>query len=62
MKGFRTKTNTRKLEVRMNEPTEIIIQKGNPRFGNPNDKIYLGILLGRTVNGQTAEEANKNFG
>jgi hypothetical protein len=56
VKGFRVISATRKLEVKTEEPTEIIIQKGNPRFGNANDKIYLGILTGHTKDGQIAEK------
>jgi O-glycosyl hydrolase len=56
VKGFRVISATRKIEVRTEQPTEIIIQKGNPRFGNANDKIYLGIMVGHTKDGQTAEK------
>jgi len=56
VKGFRVISATRKLEVITEQPTEILIQKGNPRFGNANDKIYLGIMLGHTKDGQTAEK------
>jgi len=56
VKGFRVISATRKLEVKTEEPTEIIIQKGNPRFGSANDKIYLGILTGHTKDGQTSEK------
>jgi hypothetical protein len=56
VKGFRVITATRKLEVKTEEPTEIIIQKGNPRFGSANDRIYLGIMTGHTKDGQTAEK------
>jgi hypothetical protein len=56
VKGFRVISATRKLEVRTEQPTELIILKGNPRFGNANDKIYLGIMLGHTKDGQTAEK------
>ena len=55
VKGFRVVSATRKLEVRIEQPTEIIIQKGNPRFGNANDRIYLGIMLGHTKDRQTAD-------
>jgi hypothetical protein len=57
VKGFRVVTSSRKLEVRTDQSTEIIIQKGNPRFGYANDRIYLGILLGHTKEGQTAEKS-----
>ena len=56
VKGFRIISATRKIEVRTEQPTEILIQKGNPRFGNANDKIYLGILLGHSKEGETAEK------
>ena len=56
VKGFRIVSATRKIEVRTEQPTEIIIQKGNPRFGSANDKIYLGIMLGHTQDGQTTEK------
>ena len=56
VKGFRVISASRRLEVRTEQPTEIIIQKGNSRFGNPNDKIYLGIMVGHTKDGQRAEK------
>jgi len=55
VKGFNVISSTRKLEVRTDQPTEIIIQRGNSRFGYANDRIYLGIMLGHTKEGQTAE-------
>ena len=45
VKGFRVITPDKKLEVTMEQPAEIIIQKANPRFGILNDKIFLGILV-----------------
>lgn len=56
-KGFRVTSATRKLEVRTEQSTEIIIQRGNARFGNANDRIYLGIIVGHTKDGQTAEQS-----
>jgi hypothetical protein len=56
VKGFRVVSATRKLEVRTELPAEIIIQKGNPRFGYANDRIYLGIMMGHTKDGQTADK------
>ncbi len=56
VKGFRVVSATRKLEVRTEQPTEIIIQKGNPRFGNADDRIYLGVMTGHTMDGDTAEK------
>ena len=55
-RGFRVRSATRKLEVRIEQPTEIIIQKGNPRFGNANDRIYLGIMMGHTKDGQAVDK------
>ncbi len=54
-KGFRVAAPTRQIEVRTEQPTEIIIQKGNPRFGNANDRIYLAVMTGHTKEGETAE-------
>ncbi len=56
-KGFHVTSAARKLEVRTEQPTEIIIQKGIPRFGNANDRIYLAVMTGHTVDGQTAERS-----
>ena len=56
VKGFRVITPTRRLEVKTEQPTEIIIQKGNPRFGNANDRIYLAVLTGHTKDAQTADK------
>jgi hypothetical protein len=56
VKGFRVIAPTRRIEVRTEQPTEIIIQKGNPRFGNANDRIYLAVLTERTMDGQTADK------
>jgi len=43
--------------VRTEQPAEIIIQKGNPRFGNADDRIYIGIMTGHTKDGQTGDAA-----
>ena len=56
-KGFRIQSAARKLEVRTEQPAEIIIQKGNPRFGNADDRIYIGIMTGHTKDGQTGDAA-----
>jgi hypothetical protein len=56
VKGFRVASSTRQLEVRTEQPTEIIIQKGIPRFGNANDRIYLAVMTGHTKDGQTGEK------
>ena len=56
VKGFRVIAPTRQIEVRTEQSTEIIIQKGNPRFGNANDRIYLAVMTGRTKDGQTADK------
>ena len=55
-KGFRVIAPKRRIEVRTEQPTEIIIQKGNPRFGNVNDRIYLAVMTGHTQDGQTADK------
>ena len=55
VKGFRVVSKTRKLEVKVEKSTEIIIQRGNRGFGNPNERIYLGILTGHTKEGQIGE-------
>jgi len=56
VKGFRVRSAARRLEVRTEQPTEIIVQKGNPRFGNPNVKMYLAVMTGPPRDGQTAEK------
>ncbi|MFZ1977285.1 MAG: hypothetical protein WAV76_04970, partial [Bacteroidota bacterium] len=55
VKGFRVQSSARKIEVKTEDPAEIIIQKGNPRFGNADNKIYIGIIPGHTKDGQTAD-------
>ena len=55
-KGFRVASASRKLEVNTGQPTEVIIQWGNPRFGNADTRIYLAILTGHTKEGQTADK------
>ncbi|MGA9118903.1 MAG: hypothetical protein WB699_06015 [Bacteroidota bacterium] len=57
VKGFRVQSATQRLEVRMDSATEVIIQKGNPRFGNPNTMVYLGILPGHTFDGQVSDRS-----
>jgi hypothetical protein len=54
-KGFRAVTASRKLEVNTDQPTEVIIQSGNPRFGNADTRIYLAMMTGHPKEGQTAE-------
>ena len=54
--GFRVTSATRTLEVRTERPTEIIVQKGNPRFVNANDRIYLAVMTGHTKDSMTAEK------
>ena len=55
VKGFRVTSATRTLEVRTEQPTEIIIQKGTSNFGSGNDRIYLAVMTGRTKDSLTAE-------
>jgi hypothetical protein len=57
VKGFRVESTTRSIEVRTEGFTELILLKGNMRFGNPNDRIFLGILPGHTQNGQTTDKS-----
>ena len=56
VKGFRVIAPTRRIEVRTEQPTEIIIQKGSPRFGNADDRIYLALMTGHTKDGQAADK------
>ncbi len=56
-KGFHIQSAARKIEVKTEKRAEIIIQKGNPRFGNADDRIYIGIMTGHTKDGQTADAA-----
>ena len=55
VKGFRVVSGTTRIEVRSEQPVEVIYQKGNPRFGVRNPRVYLSVMLGRTTEGQTAE-------
>ena len=55
-RGFRVQTATRTIEVSTAEPTEFVHVKGNPRFGNPDDKLYLALMVGHTIDGQTGEK------
>ncbi len=57
VRGFRVTSVARMLEVRTDKPTELIVQKGNPRFGNPNVKLYLGIMTGHTRDGQMSDKS-----
>jgi hypothetical protein len=57
VKGFRVESTTRSIEVSTQGLTELILLKGNMQFGNPNNRIFLGILPGHTQDGQTAEKA-----
>ncbi len=57
VKGFRVESSQQKLEVRSEQPVEFILQKGNPRFGNPNPQLYLRLMPGRDTNGQTSEKS-----
>jgi len=54
-RGFRVSSPSRKLDVTTDERTELILQHGIPRFGNPDDRVYLAIMTGRTKGGETAE-------
>ena len=56
VKGFRVVSDKTKFEVRAEQPTEIIIVKGSPRFGYPDTRILLGVITGRTKDAQIAEK------
>ena len=56
--GFRVITADKKLEVTTGQPTEIIIQRANPRFGILNDRIFLAIM---TSHVKIAAQAEKTF-
>ncbi len=56
-KGFRVQSAARTLEVRTEQPAEIIIQKGNQRFGNADDRIYISIMTGHSKDGQIGNAA-----
>lgn len=53
VKGFRVVSGTTRIEVKTDQPVEMIYQKANPRFGQRNPRIYLGVMLGRTAEGET---------
>ena len=55
-RGFRAVSGPRKLEVNTDQPAEVIIQWGNPRFGNADTRIYLALMTGQTKDGQTSEK------
>jgi hypothetical protein len=55
-KGFQIVSASRKLEVSTVQPTEAIIQWGNPRFWNADTRIYLAIMTGHTRDGQSADK------
>ncbi len=54
--GFRVITADKKIEVTTGQPTEIIIQRSNPRFGILNDRIFLGILVSHIKKSDIAEK------
>jgi hypothetical protein len=55
-KGVRLISARRRIEVTITEPTEIIVQPGNPFFGNSNTRIYFAVLPGAAKKGQTAKK------
>jgi hypothetical protein len=56
VKGVRIIALNRQIDVSINEPTEIIIQSGNRFFGNPNTRIYLGVMPGVARKGNSAKK------
>jgi hypothetical protein len=56
-KGARIITQHSKIEVMINESTEILVQRGNRFFGTfGNTRIYFGVMPGAAKKGQTAEK------
>ncbi len=56
VKGFRVASKEQNLEVRSEQPVELLFQKANPRFGNPNPQLYLQLMPGRDTNGQVSDK------
>ena len=56
VKGLKIQAAKRQLEISVEEPTEVIVQRGNPRFGNSEDRIFIAIMPGHTMEGQTADK------
>lgn len=56
VKGVRIIAGNRQIEVSVPEPTEVIIQSGNRFFGNPNTRVYLGIMPGAVRKGDSAKK------
>ncbi|HTY00956.1 MAG TPA: hypothetical protein VMG09_13085 [Bacteroidota bacterium] len=55
--GFRVESTEQNLEVRSEQPAELLLLKGNPRFGNPNPQLFLSLMVGPDTNGQTSERS-----
>ena len=53
-RGIRVSVRGEAFDITTDRPTEVLFIKGNMRFGNPNDRIYLGIVTGATAEGQRA--------
>jgi hypothetical protein len=56
VKGARIKSQDNRIEVTINESTEIIVQRGNRFFGNSGPRIYFGVMAGAAKQGRTAEK------
>lgn len=56
--GANVVSDKRELEIKTDEPVEVIIEPGNPRWGNPDSKIYFGIITEDLSKPDTVE---KNF-
>jgi hypothetical protein len=57
-KGIIITSKLRHFEIRTTNETEILVDRGNPFFGNGNTVIYFTLMSGNVVKG---EKANKSF-
>ncbi|MBN2029151.1 hypothetical protein JW824_02805 [bacterium] len=55
-RGLRITSPHRRLEVTVNEPTEIVIQQANPRRGISNTQVYFAVIWGNATEDQTAQK------
>ena len=55
-KGVKINAKHRQMEVSVDDPTEIIVQNGNPFFGSANTRIYFGLLTGAVKNNQSEKK------
>lgn len=53
--GVKIISENRRLDIQSDKAVRIIVQTGNPFFGNPNPRVYLGIMEGDAEKGKTAQ-------